>query len=307
MSDVGGPKTGLMNIGEEAKPPFAVLPDPSTLFLGRAKRLEALAADHPLEPYLRFLSTVTRAQHDIVPDLPAAALPAYDRIRQAFDYGMPPVAKAVFTPDETTDVTIVRLLERLKDAPLPDATSKAITTQLNAARADRATIVTALLSDAPPIDAADIAERTLIAAGLQVHFSRLAAQFEADKLKRISDGACPVCGSLPMTSSVVGWPKAHNTRFCTCGLCATMWNVVRVKCVLCSSTGGIAYRLIDGLPETVKAETCDTCESYVKILYQVNDAALEPMADDVASLGLDVLMSEDGWKRGGHNPFLVGY
>ena len=28
MSEVGAPKQGLMNIGEEAKPPFAVLPDP---------------------------------------------------------------------------------------------------------------------------------------------------------------------------------------------------------------------------------------------------------------------------------------
>jgi FdhE protein len=44
-----------------------------------------------------------------------------------------------------------------------------------------------------------------------------------------------------------------------------------------------------------------------EILYQVNDAALEPMADDVASLGLDMLLAEEGWKRGGHNPFLLGY
>ena len=118
---------------------------------------------------------------------------------------------------------------------------------------------------------------------------------------------CPVCGSAPMTSSVVGWPKAHNTRFCTCSLCATMWNVVRVKCVLCSSTGGISYRSIEGKPETVKEETCESCHAYVKILYQVNDSALDPLADDVATLGLDMLMAEEGWKRGGHNPFLMGY
>jgi FdhE protein len=31
------------------------------------------------------------------------------------------------------------------------------------------------------------------------------------------------------------------------------WNVVRVKCVLCSSTGGISYRIIEGKPDTVKA------------------------------------------------------
>jgi hypothetical protein len=33
MSEVGGAKPGLMNIGEEAKPPFAVLPDPSSAVL----------------------------------------------------------------------------------------------------------------------------------------------------------------------------------------------------------------------------------------------------------------------------------
>ena len=45
----------------------------------------------------------------------------------------------------------------------------------------------------------------------------------------------------------------------------------------------------------------------MKILYQVNDAALDPLADDVATLGLDMLMAEEGWKRGGRNPFLMGY
>jgi Protein involved in formate dehydrogenase formation len=57
----------------------------------------------------------------------------------------------------------------------------------------------------------------------------------------------------------------------------------------------------------VKAETCDKCRGYVKILYQVQDPALEPLADDVATLGLDMLMAEDGWKRGGQNPLLMGY
>ena len=166
-------------------------------------------------------------------------------------------------------------------------------------------MVKAALDDAAPID--DLAQRVLVAAALQVHFARLAAMLVADDLKPVADGVCPVCGSAPMTSSVVGWPKAHNTRFCTCSLCGTQWNVVRVKCVLCSSTGGISYRIIEGKPDTVKAETCDTCRAYVKILYQVNDHLLDPLADDVATLGLDMLMAEDGWKRGGHNPFLLGY
>jgi len=100
----------------------------------------------------------------------------------------------------------------------------------------------------------------------------------------------PVCGSPPMTSAVVGWPNAHNTRFCACSLCGTMWNVVRVKCVLCTSTDGISFREIDGA-SNVKGETCEKCRGYAKILYQVNDPALEPMADDVATLGLDMLLA----------------
>ena len=80
--------------------------------------------------------------------------------------------------------------------------------------------------------------------------------------------------------SVVGRPEAHNTRFCSC---------VLVTCTLCGST-----------------ETRDRHRRHVKILYHVGDPASEPLADDVATLGLDMLMGNAG-KRGGFNPFLQGY
>src|SRR5262245_20375044 len=70
------------------------------------------------------------------------------------------------------------------------------------------------------------------------------------------------------------------------------------KCVLCSSTERISFREIEGRP-SVKAEVCETCRGYVKVLYQVNNPVLEPMADDVATVGLDMLLAEEGWKRGG--------
>lgn len=57
----------------------------------------------------------------------------------------------------------------------------------------------------------------------------------------------------------------------------------------------------------VKAETCDNCHGYVKVLYQTKDSGLEPLADDVASLGLDLLVREGGYRRGSFNPFLIGY
>jgi formate dehydrogenase maturation protein FdhE len=33
----------------------------------------------------------------------------------------------------------------------------------------------------------------------------------------------------------------------------------------------------------------------------------DPSSDDAATLCLDMLMAGDGWKRGGRNPFLLGY
>jgi len=304
MSEVGGPKQGLMNIGEEAKPPFAVLPDPVFLFLNRSKRFAALAPQHELQPYLEFLTRLTQAQHDIQEGLPPAALPPFDRIERALEHGMPPLSRALFKPDELMAFTIEQLIGRITSGQ-PEATARAVSSIQAATAAQRGAMIAGALKDTVPPD--DIAQRTLVLAALQVHFARMAALLSADDLKPIADGVCPACGSAPVSSTVVGWPKAHNTRFCTCSLCATMWNVVRVKCVLCSSTEGISYKVIEGKSDTIKAETCDKCRRYVKILYQVNDPLLEPLADDVASLGLDMMLAGGTWTRGAQNPFLLGY
>lgn len=303
MSELNAPQ-GLKDIGKEAKPPYAVLPEPSALFLTRSKRLRALAPGHILESYLNFVADVTEAQHGIQASLPTAALPEASEIRQAIEYGIPPLSRSTFQAGETGELTIRRLLENLRQSNLTNEARAAVESLAAASSEKIQQLMSGALKEAP---AENIAERVLVLAGLQVHFSRLATQLPEDGLEPVADGICPVCGSPPMTSSVVGWPKANNSRFCTCSLCGTMWNVVRIKCVLCSSTEGIGYRLIEGGPETVKAETCDNCGRYVKILYQVKDHMLDPLSDDVASLDLDMLLAKEGWQRGGQNPFLLGY
>jgi FdhE protein len=106
---------------------------------------------------------------------------------------------------------------------------------------------------------------------------------------------------------VVGWSGALNTRFCTCSLCGTLWNYPRVKCVLCGATEGISYQEIAGGAGAVKAETCDTCHGYLKVLQQNANPLLDPVADDVATLALDLLLRQSGYRRGAVNPFLLGY
>jgi FdhE protein len=41
------------------------------------------------------------------------------------------------------------------------------------------------------------------------------------------------------------------------------------------------------------------------MLYQAHDMAVDPFADDFATLGLDVLVAEAGWSRHAPNPLLL--
>ena len=79
---------------------------------------------------------------------------------------------------------------------------------------------------------------------------------------------------------------------------------MRVKCSHCESTEGIHYCSIEGGSAAVRAEACDHCKTYRKICYQEHDMAVEPVADDLSSLALDLLMSEAGFHRGSGNPLL---
>jgi FdhE protein len=98
----------------------------------------------------------------------------------------------------------------------------------------------------------------------------------------------------------------HGLRYLTCSLCSAQWHTVRVKCALCESTQGISYYGIEGGSAAIKAENCEACKGYLKILYMDKDPNLEAVADDVASVALDVLMAESGAERAGINFYLLG-
>jgi FdhE protein len=305
MSKAGAPRHDPIPIGEIAAPPFVRLPDPLTLFATRSLRFRTLAEGHQLAPYLLFLAAISECQHRIQKDLPEPDLPANDARARAREHAMPPLDRTRFTADTALDVTLDRLLALAATIDMPDNARAAIERARGADAAARDEMVRSVLADAIPVET--LADHVYIAAALQVHFARLAARLDPAALVPIGDGVCPACGGAPVASAIVGWKGAHGTRFCTCSLCATQWHVVRIKCVLCESTAGIAYEEVDSGPDTVKAETCESCHGYVKILHQHKNPQLEPVADDVATLGLDILLRETGYRRGAVNPFLLGY
>lgn len=293
-------------IGEVAAPPFARLPDPHQIFIDRTLRLRTLAARSEIGPYLRFLSDLAELQYRIQDELPEPALPDAAALARAHTHAMPPLDRIGFTPDAAFAATFDGFTAAAEEIAMPPAAAEALGRVRTAGRAQGESMLRAVLAASIPAEA--LAEHAFMAAALQVHFARLAARLDAAALVPVGEGACPSCGGPPVSTMVVGWRGMHSTRFCACSLCGTCWHQVRIKCVLCGAGKGIGYQEVEGGAGTVKAETCDSCSRYVKVLYQVKQADLEPVADDAASLGLDLLMQQQGeYERGGFNPFLLGY
>jgi FdhE protein len=97
----------------------------------------------------------------------------------------------------------------------------------------------------------------------------------------------------------------ERLRYLVCARCATEWYLPRVQCASCGATDRLGSLSLDGpgqaAPPAVRAEACDACRRYVKIidLERVPDA--EPVADDAATLVLDLLVGARGYRRAGPN------
>ena len=304
MAKAGVPLHEPIPIGDVATPAFVRLPDPATVFAARGARFKVLAANHDLKAYLLFLADLSEAQHRVQAVVPEPRLPEQESIARAREFGMPALDPAIAV-DAVVDATLDELLSIASVIDMPSAAASARARIASASGLVRAAMIRSVLEVSVPVEA--FAEHAFVAAALQVHFSRLAGRLPPKGLVPVGDGACPACGSPPTASMVVGWLGAHGARYCGCSLCGTLWNYVRIKCTLCASTKGISYREVEGGPGIVKAETCSECRGYVKILQQDKDPAADIIADDVASLGLDLLMRDAGFRRGGVNPFLLGY
>jgi FdhE protein len=305
MSKASGPRHDPIPIGEIAEPPFVCLPDPLTLFAARAERFRTLAEGHELGPYLRFLAALSDCQDRLQAGLPEPDMPADDTRARARQHAMPPLERNHITADAALGATLNRLITQAAEIDMPGTARTALARACGADATARDNMVRSVLADTIPVET--LAEHVYVAAALQVHFARQAARLDSAALVPVGDGACPACGGAPVASQIVGWNGAYGARFCSCSLCATQWHTVRIKCVLCGSTKGIAYEELEGGAGMIKAETCGSCRGYMKILHQHKDAALDPVADDVASLGLDLLLREAGYRRGAVNPFLLGY
>lgn len=284
--------------------PPTVLAPAADIFQHRARRFEQLADGHSLGDWLRFLAILSRLQHQALQAFPAVPLPDTAAIARAREHRMPPLPAQSWPRDVAWHAVLRHIATSLMPAA-PESGRRdlarlaTLATEHLEGLAERV-LHTELYGD-------DAALLPYVGAALQVYWTALAQRL-APAPQLDVPGVCPCCGFLPVASVVRTVGEVSNLRYLHCALCNTEWNLVRVKCAACDSTAGISYRELAGdavrQPGAVRAETCDECKSYLKIVYQEN-GGVDPVADDLATLALDILVDEAGYARAGPNLLLV--
>ena len=307
------PEEIAVNAGADL--PRLRLPD-ADVFAQRALRLRQLAAGHAMRDYLLLMAVVCEAQHARLAGYPAVPLPTVEQADAASQTGAPLLDTAQWPRAAAWKSELRALLAQVLDQLPADSPARA-GVQALAQRDD-----TALEQQAERLLAGitlglDMAAAPLIAAGLQLywtHLVRASAQAVPNPYGYVQDATrCPCCGSLPTASVTRVGGDSEGFRYLHCALCNAEWHMVRIKCTHCLSTGGVRFRALQALAdadqstrrESVQAETCDTCQHYLKIVHMDRDLHVEPVADDLASLTLDLLVAEEGYQRHGVNFMLL--
>ncbi|WP_233961445.1 formate dehydrogenase accessory protein FdhE [Pectobacterium versatile] len=270
-----------------------------SLYSSRAERLRQLAEEHPLGDYLTFAAGVVEAQQKVLYDHPLK-LDLSDVLKQSGE--RPPLDITVFPRDAHWHTLLRALIEELK----PDASGQVLSTLENLEKASEQELeeqATALLQHEFRAESNDKAP--FIWAALSLFWAQMASQLpgKARAVPGEHRQFCPVCGSIPV-SGVVQLGTSSGLRYLHCNLCESEWHMVRVKCSNCEESSELNYWSLDSENSAIKAESCGHCGTYLKLLYQEKDHRVEAVADDLASLVLDVKMEEEGFSRSSINPFL---
>lgn len=287
--------------GGAASPPYLRAPSPQVFAL-RAMRLTQLAArGGPMAEFLRFNARLAQAQQQALDALPPAS--ASDLAQTPLDVPL----------DTTWRAALPLVLAALDGTALPDA-AKALVERLRLAEPawlDRQ--ADALRHGLT--EGLDLGASSLIAAALQVHLTAqvqalMAGGWSAPEGSLEAQHHCPACASPPVAALTVHERPCSGQRYLQCSLCSLQWQMLRGVCSHCGSTK-VAYQSVQGLDQeasqgaVVQGESCDTCGHYLKLMVGERDAQVDAVADDLATVTLDLLMADAGLQRHGHNLLLL--
>ena len=283
--------------------PFLHIPERGWIFRDRAERLRTLAQGHTMKDFLLFAANICDAQQTVLHAFPDVPLPPETQLKLCREHGMPPLSVQIWLRDPAWQEALGLIAAQVLEQANPVASeSLARLQQMDSAGLEA--LADAILANR--YERIDLAAAPFVAAALQVYWTHMATTLGEHAFGR-SDVAhlCPVCASHPVASIVRIGGGEQGLRYLSCSLCEAQWHMVRVKCSNCESTKGISYMVIEGTSGAVKAESCEECGSYLKIMYMDKDPHVDPVADDLATLALDLMMGDSGLLRSGPNLFLM--
>ena len=119
--------------------------------------------------------------------------------------------------------------------------------------------------------------------------------------KSWTKGYCSVCGSLPCLSLL---KEEVGKRFLLCSYCGYQWQTDRIVCPFCNNKDqeSLQYFTAEG-EETYRIDLCDKCHQYIKTIDLRAIGEIDPSLEDLATLHLDVIASQKGYKRPVLNPW----
>jgi len=306
-----------------------------------AGAITGIPVEASLTGYLLLMATLVDAQRSVTAALApdAIGLPDAAAMALSLEHHMPlipvsgaraPIWRTIFS----------QLLDQLDGSVAAQPQLVPVLAELRALALDQAALEACadavLDEDTAHINAM---HAPFVAAALQVLWTVQASKAPSARVPVLETGTlCPVCASHPVASVIRIGGQSQGYRYLQCGICNSEWHMVRVKCSTCESNAKINYQSLDPVdavdfavadggkvsldalaktaaqpanknkandPKKVaRAETCDDCHSYRKIFNQEHDYNVEPLADDLASLLLDMLVVEAGYERASGNPLL---
>ncbi|MCK3658886.1 formate dehydrogenase accessory protein FdhE [Pasteurellaceae bacterium Pebbles2] len=289
------PENEIQKAADSFQQPPLLFANAKNLYERRAKRLRSLAENHPFADYLEFAAKIADAQGLILQENPV------EKPQTAFADVLPLNVKTL-QRDAKWREYLTALLAELK----PNATEQMLGTidwLEKASNEELEQLADELLAQNYANCSSDKA--VFIWSALSLYWQQLTQYLPHNANMESGEGLhhCPVCQSTPV-ASVIHFGLAQGLRYLHCSLCESEWNMVRAKCSNCEQAREINYWSIDSEAAAVKTESCGDCHSHLKILYQEKDPHVEAVADDLASIFLDIEMEEKGFSRSGLNPFM---
>jgi FdhE protein len=275
------------------------LPETESLFSDRALRLKSLANGHALADYLRFIAEISLAQQRELDALPALAMPIMST-------GVAPLSVSTARLDPIWKQVLHNIVNTVSAQAPRDYAARLQNMISTASESDLDQWAQSYLQG--DTSSCDIAMLPMVAAALQVVWTAMTRSLQAGLISAHREheaNTCPVCNSLPVGSMVRSGAANQGLRYLTCSLCASQWNMERIRCIYCGDNQHVFYYGIENVNDAIQAEACDSCLTYSKIMHMEKNPAVDMVADDLATLSLDILVADAGFHRYGMNPMLV--